>query len=342
MPTLGGALRRWALAPSLRRVSLAGRGVAAPPPVVVRRLDAVPQAVVCGFEWGMDTSDQWELERRLALVDVELRGFAYEGAVMALTIRDATRLTGRGNSTGELLGGHGASHLLLSYIGIGFAMARLPRALWHRVLPDLPRSAYHPTMSWLAIDGYGFDLAYFDADRWVAGQEVPRPYPWRGRPEYFPRAVDQGIGRALWFTHGADPDRVCDEIARFDAHRRGDLWSGVGLAATFAGGCDTTGLLRLREATGEHWTHLAVGAVFAVEARTRAEHVPAHTADGVRLLAGITVAEASRLAAATAVDGSGGSSDDVPAYEAWRARIRDRLAPQGLLAVTPPRERGHP
>ena len=77
----------------------------------------------------------------------------------------------------------------------GFAMARLPRPLWKKVMPDLTGSAYYPAMSWLAVDGYGFDRAYFDTRRWVDEQRAPAPYAWEGSPDYFLRAVDQGIGR---------------------------------------------------------------------------------------------------------------------------------------------------
>ncbi len=58
-----------------------------------------------------------------------------------------------------------------------------------------------PTMTWLAVDGYGFDRAYFEVERYVTRQERLRAYPWQGRPDYFARAVDQGVGRALWFIH---------------------------------------------------------------------------------------------------------------------------------------------
>jgi len=85
---------------------------------------------------------------------------------------------------------------------MGFAMARLPRPVWKKILPDLTGDPYYPVMSWLAVDGYGFDRAYFDTKRWVDEQRVPKPYPWAGAPDYFPRAVDQGIGRALWFICG--------------------------------------------------------------------------------------------------------------------------------------------
>lgn len=42
--------------------------------------------------------------------------------------------------------------------------------------------------------------AYFDTRRWVDEQRMPDAYPWQRAPEYFPRAVDQGIGS------GDDPE----------------------------------------------------------------------------------------------------------------------------------------
>src|ERR1700704_2035916 len=146
-----GALRQLALAPSLEKVSFAGRGFAVPPSEVSEKLEAVPQAVVCGFEWAIAAPDVRDVRRRLRLVDPEQRGFAYEGATMAFTILDSVR----GTRTAELLSGAGERHIFLAYIGIGFAMARLPRPLWKKVLPDLTDSHYFPTMSWLAVDGYG-------------------------------------------------------------------------------------------------------------------------------------------------------------------------------------------
>ena len=320
MPTIIGSLRGLVLAPSLEEVSFTGRGFAVTPTAATDRLEAVPQAVVCGFEWAIAAHDLTDLNRRLRLVEEEQRGFAYEGATMAYTILD----TIRGNRTRELLDGAGEKHILLAYIGIGFAMARLPRPLWKKVLPDL-RSRYHPTMSWLAVDGYGFDRAYFDTERWVDRQEIPIPYPWQGSPAYFLRAVDQGIGRALWFISGADPDKVIAAVNRFAASRQADLWSGVGLAATFAGGCPPEGLAQVRKAAGAYWAELALGAVFAVKARTYAGFVPEHTVLANEQLTSLSIEGASALADRTEVDAYG--SGPMPQYEIWRRRIRAHFAP---------------
>lgn len=319
MSTVLGSVRRLVLAPSLAEVGFARRGFPHPGAASARELEAVPQSVVCGFEWGIDSRDQWELERRLDLVAPALRGFAYEGATMACTVLDAMR-GGRGVRTRDLLLGPGRPHIFLAYIGIGFAMARLPRMLWRTVVPDLPGMPYHPTMTWLAVDGYGFDKAYFDTPRYVDRQERLAPYPWQGHADYFPRAVDQGIGRALWFIHGARVADVEAAVRRFASDRHADLWSGVGLAAVFAGGCGAADLAGLPEAAGEHRGDLAQGAVFAVKARTFSGLVPEHTGPAAEALLGMTVEAAAALADDVAVDLR--AEQGVPPYETWRQRIR--------------------
>ncbi|AVT37178.1 DUF1702 family protein [Plantactinospora sp. BB1] len=324
MPMLG-SLRRLALTPSFTEVTFAARGFPVRATDATRRLEAIPQAVLCGFEWAIEARAPWEVERRLELVEAEQRGFAYEGAAMAYTVRDAMA-GGRGHRARDLLRGPGRPHTFLTYIGIGFAMARLPRILWRNVLPDLSGVPYYPTMSWLAVDGYGFDRAYFETDRWVTEQRRPAPYPWQGRADYFPRAVDQGIGRALWFIHGGVAPDVATAVGRFATERQADLWSGVGLAATFAGGSDAHGLTVLRGAAGDALPHLAQGAVFAAKARDFAGFVPPHTELATGLLTGLTVPAAATLADDVAADGFGSGAD--PDYEIWRQRVGSRVASQ--------------
>nr|WP_067583492.1 DUF1702 family protein [Amycolatopsis rubida] len=52
-------------------------------------------------------------------------------------------------------------------------------------------------MSWLAVDGYGFDT-----ERWVDAQEVPVPYPWQGRPENVPK-LSVRLTRVFFFQDDA-------------------------------------------------------------------------------------------------------------------------------------------
>jgi enediyne biosynthesis protein E2 len=321
MPTFIGSLRRFLLTPQLREVTFEKRGFPPAPPAAQQRLEAIPQAVICGFEWGIDARSQWEVDQKLAMVDAELRGFACEGVTMAFTIRDTM---GRGHRSRDLLRGPARQHIFLAYIGMGFAMAHLPRPLWKKVIPDLTGDPYYPVMSWLAVDGYGFDRAYFDTRRWVDGQHVPPPYRWDGSPDYFTRAVDQGIGRALWFICGAQTPQVAAAVNAFATHRRADLWSGVGLAAGFAGGSEPAALSALRRESGEYASELAVGAVFAAKARSYSGITPPQTELAVAEFVGTSVLGAVELADDTAVPH--GSSGSVPAYEVWRENIRSRVA----------------
>jgi enediyne biosynthesis protein E2 len=320
-----GALRRLLFAPSMAAVTFDKRGFPPSPAAARRRLESIPQAVVVGFEAGIEARNLQEIEWRLDLVEAELRGFAYEGAAMALTIADQLRPRRRAG-TPALLRGPAEPHLFLTYIGIGFAMARLPRRRWSRVLPDLGWSPYHPALSWLAVDGYGFDLAFFHPRRWVDEQRVPPAYPWLGAAEYFPRAVDQGIGRALWFIHSGQVPRVAEAVARFRPDRRPDLWSGVGLAATFAGGADAGGLAELAAAAGDNRPELAQGAVFAAKARTYAGLVPGHTELAVGALCGCSASEAAALVDAAVSEHPAGLG---VVYEEWRAYVRNRFARVG-------------
>lgn len=330
MPTTLGSIRRLVLTPSFARVTFTERGFPVTPSSVTEHLESIPHAVLCGFEWGIDTHDQWELERRLSMVRPEVLGFAYEGATMACTVLDAMR-GGTGGKTAKLLSGPGAPHIFLAYIGIGFAMARLPRKLWRTVVPDLAGSPYHPTMSWLAVDGYGFDRAYFDTRRWIDEQAEPAPYPWAGRADYFPRAFDQGVGRALWFINGGVPEAVAAAVDAFAEARRPDLWSGVGLAATFAGGAGQAGLATLRRLSGEHHAELALGVVFAIKARTYSTYVPEHSRLAAGVLADLTVEAAEALADRTEVPFE--DVGPVPPYELWRARIRAEFGAGKLRAA---------
>ncbi|SDJ97263.1 Protein of unknown function [Actinopolyspora mzabensis] len=319
MPSALGCLRKYLLSPSIEEVGFARRGFPSADMVGTHRLDKVSRTVVCGFEWGVEFGDD-ECVHRLEMIEPSLRGFACEGTTMAYVIRDAMRNSGR---TRRFLLGPGYPQLFPSYIGVGFALARLPRALWQRAVPDLTGSPYHPTMSWLAVDGYGFDRAFFDTRRWIKRQRVPRPYPWLDAPGYFHRAVDQGIGRALWFIHGGHEEEVASAVRDFAEARHADLWSGVGLAAAYAGGSDGTDLNQLCITAGRHRGQLGVGAIFAAKAHSHAGYVPEHTRTATTALTSLSVPEAVRLADSTETHDA--ESAEIPAYESWRRRIRSQL-----------------
>lgn len=327
MGSLFAAVRRSVIVPPLAEVSFTRRGFVARDERCRKQLETVPRAVLCGLEWGLE-ADVPEVADRLPVVAAEHRGFVVEGVTMAYTLRDAMRVKpfGRRRLTAELLAGPGRPHLLLAYIGIGFAMAKLPRRLWPGLLPELPEEDLHPALSWLAVDGYGFDRAFFDPDRWLGNQQMERSYPWLGDAHYFHRAFDQGVGRACWFVDGGRPEAVAARINAFASRRHQDLWSGVGLAASVAGGVPPETLKDLVARAADRAVDLGVGAILAAVARSREGHVPTQCDAAIGILSGLSVADATALAEETRPHLGPGYADGQPPYELWRSRLRLRLA----------------
>jgi hypothetical protein len=271
------------------------------------RLEDIGRTFIAGYNAWLAR----DLDGGLSRIPSELHGFAIEGAAMAGALVDPLA-PWRGGRWAALLAGR-PEHLYMIHVGAGWAVARLGGSLRRAI------ARRDPLLGWLVADGWGFHQAYFHPARWAGGQRRV-PASWG----YAARAVDQGIGRALWFIAGADPARVADHIAWFGAERHADLWSGVGLAATYAGGCTPADLAALPALAGRSRAQLAQGAAFAATARHVAGNPAAHTEAAAAALAGRPAEELAALARelqpAPPHDPAGGS------YETWRARLAETLA----------------
>ena len=81
------------------------------------------------------------------------------------------------------------------------------------------------------MDGYGFYEGFFSWRRTVEEKVIPSRLAGYAR-----RAFDHGLGRSLWFSTGANVDRIVVTIGAFPESRQGDLWAGIGLACAYAAG----------------------------------------------------------------------------------------------------------
>jgi len=318
--TVWGALRRRILTPNVSATRLDVRGFREKSPAARELLETVGLTFLDGYGWAAEAGDPADAEEHLERVSTQFRGFAYEGAAMGYAVRDALPL-GSGRHVERFLAGRGADHVYMAYVGIGWAMARLPRFRW----PD--GGSYDPLLRWLVLDGFGFHQAYFHTRKYVEEQYREARFPWPAGEErwYANRAIDQGIGRALWFVRGTDAAAVAATIDRFAEERRADLYAGAGLAATYAGGADAEELRLFRDLAGEHRTQVAQGCVFGTEARVRAGLVVPHTAVATEVFCGVTPDEAARISLGNRPDGPG--DGHLPAYEVWRQRIAAEFVP---------------
>ncbi len=321
MPGQWRALRRRLLTPDMSEATFVTRGFRIGDPRSRDLLESIGHTFLTGFGHAAEATGPADAAIRLDTTDKPLRGFAYEGAAMCFAILDAVT-PGRARRVKELLAGGGRRHVYMVHVGVGWAMARLPRPLWRRIRPA------DPLLGWLALDGYGFHQAYFHTDRYVRRQERDAVPGWSSPAAG--RVFDQGVGRALWFVEGADAGRVAATIEGFDPHRHGDLYAGAGLAATYAGGTDRTGLEALRDRAGSHARHLAQGSAFAAEARVHAGLQTGHTASATDVFCAMTPVEAAAVTDRARVDlpAGDGAGDETP-YEAWKQRIATEFASIG-------------
>lgn len=270
--------------------------------------EPVARTLVDSFYMTVDDSRLEVLVPRLEAIDEELRGIAYEGAGMGLTLLDVMfpwkqRLT-------AFLDGPGAPYSCLAYIGAGLVLPRVP---WS---PERLMLRHDPVLRWFVMDGYGFYEGFFSWRRSVDRQRVPDRLHGYAR-----RAFDQGLGRSFWFTTGANVDRIIAAIDTFPAARRPDLWSGIGLACAYAAGvADREAIRCLFQAAGRYRADLAVGTAIASMVRAQTGHPAAHTELACDVVWGRDSQEVADIADLERHDLPADRAE--PAYECWRRRIR--------------------
>src|SRR5215475_1562232 len=218
-------LRRALLAVSPDETTAYKRGFTISDDTQRSRLETIGRSFLSGYHAALEERTIAAIEPRLNAVDLEYRGFAFEGAGMAFGLLDLMA-PWSGSRIEAFLRGPGDPHAYMIHVGVGWAFARFR---FGRFRFGMTRvfNALDPVLRWLAMDGYGFHEGYFHG-----GGEVGRARPGRVGG-YAARAFDQGLGRSLWFVAGSDPARIHAAMSRFENTRHSDLWSGVGLACAY-------------------------------------------------------------------------------------------------------------
>ena len=274
-------------------------------------LDRVVEAFQTGFLAACRAADVAAIPEHLSSVDGCRRGFAYEGAAMALGLLDALSPWSKRRLSRLFALAGGYTYLM--HVGAGWALARVGR---------LEGARFHqldPLLKWLALDGVGFHDGFMRPG--THAPTGPRP----GMSAYAARVFDQGVGRSLWFTAHAQSNAIIERIAAADVQRRPDLWSGVGLACAYAGGITVPEIRLLQNACGPLHAHLAQGVAFAAEAHMRGlGRVPPHTELACEAICGMRAAQAAAVARICASQLTSSAAE--PAYETWRTRVRERLS----------------
>ena len=306
-----GALKKLLFGISSDEASFARRGFQTVHAPLQERLESIGRTFVKGYRTALQEGDPNALGAKLNEIELEFRGFAFEGAAMGCALLDYLT-PWKSQRLQRLIEGPGENYIHLIHVGAGWAMARLPWRISHRL------AHMDPLLGWLAIDGFGFHQGYFRWPIYIEKQRAPN------LPVGYPhRVFDQGLGRSLWFVKGADVDRITSTINGFSTERQPDLWSGIGLAAAYAGGVDRSELERLRDRVGMFLPELAQGAAFAAKARQRADNIMPYTEQACQVFCNTSANAAAVLTDAALLNLNAHASES--AYELWRVRIQENF-----------------
>jgi hypothetical protein len=282
------------------------------------RLEQVGLNVISYYNIAVEEGEGVDLSTRLGFVSNELCGFAHEGAAMGLYAVDAISPFSRGNFE-RFIACEGKNHLYMSFIGAGLAIAALHLS-YERAI-----RRYEHFSRILIMDGFGFFHAYFRTGGAVRRLRIPARIA--ANPVYRER-YDAGVGRALWFVDGGDPEQIAKTIAAFPAERRPQLWAGVGLACTYAGGVPREWIVRLLEVGAGHELMIAQGSLLACHARHRAGNPAPHIELAAKTLTGLTSEQLHRIAedALAEIDEYAEVTDGQDTWSAWLGRIQRSLS----------------
>jgi len=239
-------------------------------------------------------------------------GFYSEGVAMGAAIADALPSLNSKNLD-KWIAQERAQYDYLNHIGAGWALAKVP---WRKkkILDVL-----NPTWKWLAFDGLGFHDTYFYHEKITKGWKRKRLKGYEGR------AYDQGVGRALWFVACGDLAIAKELIDHLDCNsdRGQDLWSGLGLAITYAGGELPNSPENIIDS--RYLPSLAQGCAFALEARSKQGFFPKNCKEVAKLLIpSISINDCVALVKESLSEVRNRNVDEQ--YEFWRVRVRDKLS----------------
>lgn len=274
--------------------------------------EPVARNLVGGFELALD---DWRFEvlvPRLNSIDAEWRGIAYEGVGMGLMLLDS--LGPWKKRLKAFIEGPGAAYDWLLYIGAGLVLPRVPRK------PEVFLAQLDPFLRWFVMDGYGFYEGFFSGPRSIDAQVIPARITGYGR-----RAFDHGLGRSIWFSTGANVERIVSTIKAFPEARQADLWGGIGLACAYAAGVvDREAIKTLRTAAGPYRAQMAAGAAVAAKFRMQTGGSATHTDLACEVLCGLSSEMVAHIANLACKDLPPDGVE--PAYEIWRQRLADQFA----------------
>lgn len=245
----------------------------------------------------------------------EFRSVAYEGASMALALKDLTK----GDSLNHwraFIKGQGADHERQGHSGLGWAIAQQGRS----ALPFFEMLS--PLMRFCVLDGCGYYDGIFKQRQTIKARKPPETF--KGQ---LLEAYDQGVGRSLWYLFKGEEEKIKETINTFSPERHSSLWRGIGVASVYVGGCDENHLKSLQLSAGEHQTQLALGAILAARSRVQAKAVTPDVELACRVWCNLSVEDAMILSVKAETD----ITNTNESFGTWLSKMKEELNSKQLM-----------
>lgn len=199
--------------------------------------------------------DESTLVSKLESYPVQFRSIAYEAAAMQFGLQDLKSKVHL-LSWQQFCNNYAHMYSTPCCIGLGWAFAQqqLNPADFFRFTEG--------DFNLKVCDGYGYYEGFFRRRKSVVSREQPECFS-----ALMCHSYDQGLGRSIWYSSKADVQLAAKTVNEFPDNRKPDLWTGLGIAIAYVGGCNQQMLEEILDIPGEYKSNLQAGAKMALATR---------------------------------------------------------------------------
>ncbi|MCK8522371.1 DUF1702 family protein [Aquimarina sp. D1M17] len=279
-----------------------------------KRLEDVGKTVMMGYNVAVENGRGDDMQSIISAIKSEKIGFFHEGIAMGLYTLDLFSIT-RKNHFWNFVKEEGNHHEYMAYIGAGLAIGVFNKGFEKFIAKACPMCGC------LVLDGIGFYHAFFKPKRTLKQYKIPKSIE---KNRFYLERFDNGVGRAIWFYDSGNPEAIAKTIHSFPADRRGDIWSGVGLAAAYAGGVPEEDIFKLKKLSGNYSVMLGQGAFLAAHTRHKAGN-PTNDESTVEILVGESAKSCDELAnqVIEQLDKRNRYVDNKPSFQVFLEYVQD-------------------
>ena len=228
---------------------------------IIERIDLV-QAIFRDVSGRPLEGSYDELVLRLNESNAEFTSLAYEAASYKIAVGCVDNDLSRWSN---FLGNYAQKHSVQVHIGLGWAVARLGIPI-----SELASFVDKDNIRYVA-DGCGFFYGTFKKELAIVNKEQ---HP---NIDKYGSFFDEGLGRSLWYSTEGNLSEISNIIDSFNDYRQPDVWRGIGIAFTYAGGFDEDTIESLKHHSKQHIDQIKIGVSSVAKTRLTANTVNEYT-----------------------------------------------------------------